>query len=215
MGDFVAHCVDTAISPQPFLALAAGICLVGALAGRKYASRTNLRTNIYAVGIADSGGGKDHARQQIKACLAGAGLTRYLAGEDVTSGQAIMTTLERHPAALFQIDEFGNWLHGVLGKRAPTHKAQIAERLKSLYSSAGTIMLGTEYANQSAATGKPRADIHQPHVIIHGTTTPPATPHPAVHQPRGSPRRGRPAILGATRPLIGWPEGNRGRRGWA
>lgn len=171
LGLFVDHCNRTAISPQPFLALAAGICAIGALAGRRYRTRTDLRTNIYAVGIADSGGGKDHARKQIKAVFGRAGLTRYLGGEDIASGAAMLTALYRHPAILFQIDEFGDWLGGVLGKQASPHKRQVAERLKTLYSSADSFIAGTEYANQGRE-GRPREDIQQPHACLYGTTTP-------------------------------------------
>ena len=171
LGMFVDHCNATAISPQPFLALAAGICAIGALAGRQYRTKTNLRTNIYAVGIADSGGGKDHARKQVKAVMSAAGLTRYLGGEDVASGNGLLTALARHPAMLFQIDEFGDWLASILGKTASTHKKQIGEKLKVLYSSADSFIGGTEYADQSAK-GRAKEDIQQPHACLYGTTTP-------------------------------------------
>jgi len=168
---FVDYCDATAISPQPFLALAAGITAIGALAGRKYRTKTNLRTNVYAVGVADSGGGKDHARKAIKTVFAAAGLTSYMGGEDIASGTAMMTALGRHPCMLFQIDEFGDWLGEVLGPKAASHKKQIAQRLKTLYSAAGSFVSGTEYADQSKL-GKPREDIQQPHACLYGTTTP-------------------------------------------
>ena len=169
LGMFVDHCERTAISPQPFLALAAGICLVGALAGRRYRTATDLRTNIYAVGVADSGAGKDHARKVIKAVLAQAGLTKYLGGERIASGQAMLTALLRHPAQLFQIDEFGDFLADVLSPKASAHRRDIASALKTLYSSASTFMAGTEYAN---AKDRPREDIQQPHACLYATTTP-------------------------------------------
>jgi hypothetical protein len=171
LGEFVAYCEATAISPQPFLALAAGITLIGTLAGRRYETNTELRTNIYAIGIADSGAGKDHARKQIRRCLYAANLTQYLGGSDVASGAALRTALVRHPATLFQIDEFGDWLRDVLGDKAATHKKQIAAYLKELYSSANIPWSGTEYADQSRQ-GKPREDIHSPHACLYGTTTP-------------------------------------------
>ena len=171
LGMFVAHCNATAVSPQPFLALAAGICLVGALAGRKYRTATDLRTNIYAIGVADSGGGKDHARKVIKQLLGEAGLTQYMGGEDIASGAAMYTALARHPAVLFQIDEIGDWLADVLGPKAASHRRQIAQRLKTLFSSASTFLSGTEYADQSR-NGRPREDIQQPHACLYGTTTP-------------------------------------------
>jgi hypothetical protein len=168
---FIDYCEVTAISPQPFLALAAGIAAIGALAGRKYRTKTNLRTNIYAVGVADSGGGKDHARKAIKNVFSAAQITGYMGGEDIASGTAMMTALNRHPCVLFQIDEFGDWLGDVLGPKSAPHRKQIAQRLKTLYSAAGSFVSGTEYADQSR-TGKPREDIQQPHACLYGTTTP-------------------------------------------
>ena len=168
---FIDHCERTAISRQPLLALAAGICMVGALAGRRYRTSTDLRTNIYAVGIADSGAGKDHARKQIRRCLYAANLVQYLGGADIASGSAMRTALMRHPAMLFQIDEFGDWLGSVLGDKAATHKKQIAAYLKELYSSANTVWAGTEYADQSKQ-GRPREDVQQPNACLYGTTTP-------------------------------------------
>ena len=172
LGDFVAWCNATAISPQPFLALAAGICLIGSAAGRRYQNVTRLRTNIYAVGVADSGAGKDHARKQIRRALHEAGLAQYLGGSDIASGSAIRTALTRHPAQLFQIDEFGDWLREVLGDKASTHKKQIAAILKELYSTAAEFWAGAEYADQTARSGRPRMDIIEPHAVLYGTTTP-------------------------------------------
>jgi hypothetical protein len=74
---FVEYATCSAVSPQPFLALGAGICLLGAIAGRRYRTPTDLRSNIYAIGIADSGGGKDHARRCAKRAIYAAGLDRY------------------------------------------------------------------------------------------------------------------------------------------
>jgi hypothetical protein len=168
---FVDHCEATAISPQPFLSLAAGICLIGALAGRRFRTTTDLRTNIYAVGVADSGAGKDHARKQIRKCLYAANLVQYLGGSDIASGAGMRTAMVRHPSMLFQIDEFGDWLHDVLGEKAASHRKQIAANLKELYSSANSIWQGAEYADQSKL-GRPREDVHQPNACLYGTTTP-------------------------------------------
>jgi hypothetical protein len=168
---FIDHCEATAISPQPFLALAAGITLIGTLAGRRYRTTTDLRTNIYAIGIADSGAGKDHARRVIKKCLTAADLSQYLGGSDIASGSGLRTALLRHPAMLFQIDEFGDWLTGIVSDKAGSHRKQIAAMLKELYSSASGPWQGTEYADQSKM-GRPREDIHDPHACFYGTTTP-------------------------------------------
>ncbi|MFC7540406.1 PriCT-2 domain-containing protein [Siccirubricoccus deserti] len=111
---FLDYAIRSAVSPQPFLALGAAICLVGAVAGRRYRTPTDLRSNVYAIGIADSGGGKDHARRCVKRALYATGLDRYLGGEDLASSAGLLTSLQRHPARLFQVDEFGQFLKLVL-----------------------------------------------------------------------------------------------------
>jgi hypothetical protein len=166
---FVDYATATAVSPQPFLALGAAICLVGALAGRRYRTPTDLRSNVYAIGIADSGGGKDHARRCVKRTLYAAGLERYLGGEDLASSAGLLTSLQRHPARLFQVDEFGQFLKLVLAPRAPAHKAAIWAELTKLYTSAAEPYIGAEYADQKA---RPRVTIEQPCACIWGVTVP-------------------------------------------
>ena len=165
----VDECVRTALRPQPFLALGAAICAIGVLAGRKYRTRTDLRTNIYIAAVAESGGGKDHAPEVIRRCFDLAQLDRYLGGESLASGRGMVSALEQHPARLFQIDEFGLFLNSVTGGKAPAHKAEIWSDLMKLYSRAKGVYRGTEYANKKDA---PRVDINQPCVCFYGTTTP-------------------------------------------
>jgi hypothetical protein len=166
---FVDYATGTAVSPQPFLCLGAAICLLGAIAGRRYRTPTDLRSNIYAVGIADSGGGKDHARRCAKRAIYAAGLDRYLGGEDLASSAGLLTSLQRHPARLFQVDEFGQFLKLVLNQRAPAHKAAIWSELTKLYTSAAEPYIGAEYADQKA---RPRVTIEQPCASIWGVTVP-------------------------------------------
>lgn len=166
---FVDYATASAVSPQPFLSLGAAICLVGTIAGRRYRTPTDLRSNVYAVGIADSGGGKDHARRCVKRAIYAAGLDRYLGGEDLASSAGLLTSLQRHPARLFQVDEFGQFLKLVLSQRAPAHKAAIWSELTKLYTSAAEPYIGAEYADQKA---RPRVTIEQPCACIWGVTVP-------------------------------------------
>ncbi|MBY0329928.1 MAG: hypothetical protein K2X49_04590 [Acetobacteraceae bacterium] len=70
---FVEYATSAAVSPQLFLALGAGLCMVGAVSGRRYRTPSDQRSNLYAVGIADSGGGKGHARPCVEHALHAAG----------------------------------------------------------------------------------------------------------------------------------------------
>ena len=167
---FVDYIVASGIRPQPILAIGASLAALGALMGRRYRTETNLRTNLYVVGMAGSGGGKDHARGAIKEAFIGAGLSRYLGGNRIASGSGLLTALYRQPASLFQLDEFGQFIGNIVNKRqAPKYAAEIWDLLTELYTSAGGTFLGAEYADQQQ---RPRQDIAQPCCCVHATTVP-------------------------------------------
>jgi Primase C terminal 2 (PriCT-2)/Bifunctional DNA primase/polymerase, N-terminal/Protein of unknown function (DUF3987) len=165
--DFI---LASAVRPQPILAIGASLCALGALMGRKYRTQTNLRTNLYVVGMAGSGGGKDHARGAIKEAFIAAGLQRYLGGNRIASGSGLLTALYRQPSSLFQLDEFGQFLGNIVNKRhAPKYLAEIWDLLTELYTSAGGTFFGAEYADQQQ---RPRQDIAQPCCCMHATSVP-------------------------------------------
>jgi hypothetical protein len=167
---FVDYILASAVRPQPILAIGASLCALGALMGRRYRTQTNLRTNLYIVGMAASGGGKDHARGCIKEVLIAAGLQRYLGGNRIASGSGLLTALYRQPSSLFQLDEFGQFMGNIVNKRhAPKYLAEIWDLLTELSTSAGGTFFGAEYADQKQ---RPRQDIAQPCCCVHATTVP-------------------------------------------
>jgi hypothetical protein len=166
----VDYILASAIRPQPWLAVGAALAMLGALMGRRVRTQSNLRSNLYVLGIAESGGGKDHARKAIKELLVQAGLSHHLAGERLASGAGLITALARQPAALFQIDEFGRFLANVIDKRrAPKYLSEIWDLFTELATSAGTTFLGAEYADQRE---RPRQDITEPCACVHGVSAP-------------------------------------------
>jgi hypothetical protein len=166
----VDYILASAVRPQPILAIGASLCALGALMGRKYRTQTSLRTNLYVVGMAGSGGGKDHARGAIKEAFIAAGLQRYLGGNRIASGSGLLTALYRQPSSLFQLDEFGQFLGNIVNKRhAPKYLAEIWDLLTELSTSAGGTFFGAEYADQQQ---RPRQDIAQPCCCVHATSVP-------------------------------------------
>jgi hypothetical protein len=167
----VDYMLTTARRPQPVLAVGASLCALGALMGRKYRTESNLRSNLYIVGIADSGSGKNHSREVITELFVEAGLGHYLGGNKIASGAGLLTAVHRQPAILFQIDEFGMFLSAAADrKRSPRHISDILDTMTELYTMAGTIFLGAEYANRDGKNE--RRDINQPCLCVYGTTTP-------------------------------------------
>lgn len=171
LADMVDYMVSTARRPQPLLSLGASLCALGALMGRKYRTETNLRSNLYVVGIADSGSGKNHAREIVNELFFEAGLAAHLGGNKIASGAGLLTALHRQPALLLQIDEFGMFLSAAADrKRSPRHITEILDNMTELYTAAGSVFLGAEYANHDGRNE--RRDIVQPCLCVYGTTTP-------------------------------------------
>jgi hypothetical protein len=170
ISEFVEHTLASAIHPQPIFAVGAALAAVGVLAGRRYRSMTNVRTNLYICAIGESGAGKDHARGVITTLFLQAGLSRFIGGNKLVSGSGLLTALYRSPSSLFQIDEFGRFLKHVTNPRMSSKfVAEIWDNLTELSTSAHRPFAGGEYANQQ---DNPRKDIMQPCCVMHATTVP-------------------------------------------
>lgn len=161
--------LDCAQKPQPVLALAASISLLATCLAQKVRSHTGLRTNMYLVGVGDTSAGKDHGRKCIKAALQAAQLDSLLGGEEIASGQGLLSRVALQPCTVFQLDEFGLLLKAINGRGAGVHLQQIGTNLMKLFTSAGSVYTGAEYANQK---DRPRTDIEYPCTNLHATTTP-------------------------------------------
>lgn len=171
LGDMVGYMNATARRVQPELSLGASLCALGALMGRKYRTESNLRSNLYIIAIAESGSGKNHAREIVNELFIAAGLTNYLGGNKIASGAGLLTALHRQPAILFQLDEFGMFLSAAADRRrSPRHITEILDNMTELYTAAGGIFLGAEYANRDGKNE--RRDIAEPCLCIYGTTAP-------------------------------------------
>ena len=159
---------ETATMPQPILTLANVLPFWGAVVGRKVASITNLRTNLYAMGVADSGAGKNHSRERIIELAAEAGISSMIGGE-IASDSGLLAALYRQPSCLFQWDEAGHFFAMTTARGSGSHLRQIPATLTKLFSAASTTYMGKEYADQKA---RPRQDIEQPNACFYGTTVP-------------------------------------------
>ena len=165
VGDTVDNILASSIKPQPELALAAALVACGTVMGRKVRSPSNLRTNLYALFLAETGGGKDWPRQAIKRIFAEVGCEKRAAIEDVASDAAISEAVHSTPSQLLLMDEFGLFMKNVTSKQAGTHLSAIPALLMKLHSSAGGIYYSKAYADQ-----KNNHVIHSPNVGLLATS---------------------------------------------
>lgn len=118
------------------------------------------------MGVAPSSAGKAHAPNQIRRLCGAAGCTDLVGGDDVASDSAIEDRVERHPATLFLWDEIG-YLLSHIRSGISSHHVRIVPLLMKLYSAAGNIYKGREYAESEK-----QRTIIQPCCGIYGTSTP-------------------------------------------
>lgn len=160
--DWICAC---SAQPSRTLALAATLPCVGALAGRIYAAPSDLRTNLYCLGLAGSGTGKNVARECIDALMTKGAPNFGMAG-GLASGTGLRKRVEGQASVLYQIDEFGQFMRRVNDPRAANGMGQIKDYLMQYFSAASSTFRGTDYAGEQ---GKP---CHNPNVCLYGTSTP-------------------------------------------
>lgn len=152
---------------QPVLATMAWLAAFGGIL-RGFRTPTGLRSNLYMVGVAPSGSGKDSARKGIVRAFAAAGLRQHIGGETIRSEAGLIAAVVQQPSLLYLLDEFGHTLRGFCDPKAPRHVADIATTLTKLFTSSDSAYLGSDYADTKL---RPRQPIEEPCVSIYGTAT--------------------------------------------
>lgn len=170
VGKLAAWINATSIYPQPVLAMAAAIATTGVIMAHKVQSPTRLRTNFYAMGLAPSGAGKDHARDCMTTLLARAGFENIIGGTPA-SGAGLLTALrEGAGKCIIMWDEFGRVLKNLTHKNAGSHQRDILTYLVELFSSSKSLYAGVQYANHDGKMK--RTPIDQPCLSVYATTVP-------------------------------------------
>jgi len=160
----MTYTLDTAPYPERTLAFCAAIALQSLLAGRKVRDEADNRTNLYVLGLANSGAGKDHPRKINQHILLAAGLADCL-GNSFASGEGIEDRLCVQPASLFQVDEIDGLLVKVNQAKDGRHE-QVLSTLLQMYSSASAVYV------MRAKAGRERTVIDQPCLCVFGTAIP-------------------------------------------
>ncbi len=165
LGDVVDFTLASSMYPQPALALAAAIALMGAITGRKVRDELNTRTNVYCVALCETGGGKERARQVNKEILFQAAMDKYVGPEGLASHAGVVSAVHRQPSILFQLDEIGRLLKTIGEPTRTPHLYHIATVLMKLFTSSGSVYIGDAYADPDN-----NRSINQPHACVYGTT---------------------------------------------
>lgn len=170
VGEFARYVTSCSRFPSPHLSLVASLAFVAALVGRRYKGPTGLRTNLYVVGLAESGFGKDVTIRATAALAdstpAGGALSAALFADDIRSLPGLSGKLRKAPSCVAVIDEFGKFLQQHTGPKVASHREEIATALMQLTGATAGFWGGQEKGAGNIAR------IVQPCFSIHGVSTP-------------------------------------------
>jgi Bifunctional DNA primase/polymerase, N-terminal len=170
VGEFARWITACSRFPSPHLSLAASLALTAGLIGRRYKGPTGLRSNIYIVGLAESGFGKDITIRATGALAdstrAGEKVSQALFIDEIRSLPGLAGKLRKSPSAVAVVDEFGKFLSLHTGRNVAAHREEITTALMQLTGAPQGFWGGQE----KAAGNIPR--IIQPCLSLHGISTP-------------------------------------------
>lgn len=167
VGEVYHWILKTSIKPQKELALGAALTAVGTIQGRKVRTSTDLRTNLYAVSLIETGGGKEHPRRAVQRIFAAINKISRACVEEAASDTAILEAIAETPSQLLLLDELGKFL--ATARTGKSHLQGIPTLLLRLFSSANSVFAGRVYASRQN-----NRIIQHPNVSILGTSTPEA-----------------------------------------
>jgi hypothetical protein len=166
IGDVVEWMNGSADRPLPQANLGAALAFLGSLMGRRFEGPTRARTNLYCVGVAPTGRGKNHPLTAITELATSSGVDGFLGPEGIKSETAIRKLLENKPTVVCMIDEMGEFIKKIMSKRASAHESGIRAIMLSIFSKANTTYHGSEGAMEKANP------IRNPNFCVYGTSTP-------------------------------------------
>lgn len=164
VGAITRWMVETSQQPQPVLALAAALAAVGALKAHRVRTETDLRTNIYVLGLAESGSGKRYPIDAIRVLFREAGVD-HLLGKEPASAEGLCQMLrEGDGVCVIMWDEIGHAISVMCDKNTGAHYSQIMSTVTNLFTEAASFHDGKALAAGS------RENIEQPCLCICGMT---------------------------------------------
>lgn len=148
VGDILDYVVASARKPQPVLALATGLTVVGTCAGRRYAGPTGSGTHLYCLAAAKSGAAKDHGLDMAVRLLTAADMTQHVGKGEWMSFQAVYKALNRQPLTLNCLDELGGFLRRINKRNSGGNEQAITAILRTAWGKSFKMLPPPEWAGQ-------------------------------------------------------------------
>lgn len=169
VGEIATWMVASSTRRQHAMCLASALALLGAVLGRRVATPTDLRTNIYCLGIGETACGKDPSVRLPHLLLTRAQLGSLIGPGEWKSDSGLRAALLDAPSHVACCDEFTKMLDAMSGRTVPAHLKGIKRYLLELWAASNSVHLSPAYANR--LLNKPVV-IEQPNLCLYGTGVP-------------------------------------------
>ncbi len=145
MSDVVEAALKSAPVPQPALTTLAALIGMAASCSGHYRLPSDGRLNLFGIGVASTGWGKDHP---CKVAIAIAMKNNARIIGRAASGQGLEDALENHRAMLTVMDEFAHVMSAINDPKAPGYTRDLAANILKLFSNSN----GVYHTRQKAAS---------------------------------------------------------------
>lgn len=149
---------------QPGISLATSLAFMGALRSQRISNEYGIAPNIYTCAVSPSGTGKSRAQQIISDICERCELSHIIMGQP-TSDAGLRKALVKEPRRILIWDEFGIAL-SALSKSSQAYHALILSCMMELFSKAGKLYKGKEYAKDETI------DVKDPYLSVCAVSTP-------------------------------------------
>ena len=166
INDYVDFILSVSVYQNKSMAFAGALSMMAHLMGRNVKDVYDSRTNLYVLGLAQSGAGKDSPRKVNKRLATAVNISKNL-GDTLASREGLEDALEFTPTMLYQTDEVDSLMQGFAsGKDARMNN--LMSGLMSLY----TASCNSLKKRRLASKGPVDTEIMAPHLTIFGTAIP-------------------------------------------
>lgn len=170
IGAIAQWSLDSARRPVPEFSVLAGLSFVATMFGRQVVGPTGAGVNLYLVGVAGPGFGKEHAHKTLHTLAMDCGMQNLIGPGEVTSGSAIEKVARRRPVFVMPWDEMGVVLQSVTGAGSSSWAKTIRKVLLEVFSKSTSVWSGKEHADPTKDSSSD--PIYAPTISLFGMSTP-------------------------------------------
>ena len=171
IGEILDFIRSVSIKDQPVLAYAGALVAMSYCLARRVRTPGNIRPNIYCVGIAGAGTGKEAARRVCRKIHGEMSEFGASCPERYESKQALANHVLHDGAVMACPDEFARYLKAIVSRGAGNFLAALIDEWLILYSASNETRYTPRICASEARKHNERS-VNQPHFCLYGTTNP-------------------------------------------